>query len=230
MAEVENIMATNARRPLKKSTTPAPAKRRVAVPRPAPPVVPEPEETETEELEGDGTEIGLDSVEELEEEEAAEEERQQRESVNEILKDVDLSVKGDEPSLDEMPVLTIEMIRDAKDRTEEWIPVKEWGGKMKIRSLSANAMFTMMGEDNTGITESGFTMDLSVVAMQKAIIMNGVVQPVITDAGFEILMEKSTAPVMKVLNSIMRVSKLGKDKDGKDPVEAEVATFLPTEQ
>lgn len=136
---------------------------------------------------------------------------------------------ADEDDLDSMPVLTIEMIREAKDRTTQWIPVKEWGGKMQIKSLSAAAMFDMMGgDDSSGITEAGFKLDLSVGSMQKAIITNGVVQPVMTEAGFKILMEKSTAPVMSVLQAIMRISKLSKGESGKDPLTEEIDTFRPT--
>lgn len=204
-------MATgSARRPVKKA---AQTKRRVAVPKPAP--APEVEETEVDEVEAQ-------EVEDVNDEDTQE----VPESIKQLAEDALAAAEDDD--LENMPVLTIELIRDAQDRTTKWIPVKEWGGKMQIRSLSAQAMFDMMGDDNAGITESGFTMDLSMVSMQKAIITNGVVQPVITDAGFEILMQKSTAPVMNLLQSIMRISKLGKGESGKDPVEEEVTTFRPT--
>lgn len=121
------------------------------------------------------------------------------------------------------------MIQQAKDRTTKWVPVKEWGGKMQIRSLSADAMFAMMDDEGAGITEQGFKMDLSVKTMQQQIIQNGVVQPVITDAGFKILMDKSTGPVMRLMQEIMRISKLGsKDGESGDPVNDEVKTFRPT--
>ena len=207
-------MATgSARRPVKKAAQST--KRRVAVPKPAP--APQVEEAEVEEVEAE-------EVEDVNDEDTQE----VPESIKQLAEDALAAAEDEDDDLENMPVLTIEQIRDAKDRTTQWLPVKEWGGKMQIKSLSAKAMFDMMGDDNAGITESGFTMDLSMVSMQKAIIQNGVVQPVITDAGFEILMEKSTGPVMHVLQSIMRISKLGKGEDGKDPVEQEVTTFRPT--
>ena len=207
-------MATSARRPVKKAVQSP--KRRVAVPKPAAPVEPQVEEVESEDVEEEEVE-GVND----------EDTQEVPESIKQLAEDA-LAQAEEDFDLDSMPVLTIEMIRDAKDRTTQWLPVPEWGGKMQIKSLSAKAMFDMMGDDNAGITESGFTMDLSMVSMQKAIITSGVVQPVITDAAFEILMEKSTGPVMNLLQSIMRISKLAKGESGKDPVEEEVATFRPT--
>jgi hypothetical protein len=216
-------MATNARRSSGTAKKAVPSKtRRVAVPKPAPPV--EPEELETEDVE----EEFYDDTEEEAPEEVESVNEEVPDSIKQLAEDAMAAAEDEELDLDSMPVLTIEMIRDAKDRTTEWIPVKDWGGKMQVRSLSANAMFEMLGDDKSGITEEGFSMDLSLTSMQKAIIMNGVVQPVITEAGFTILMEKSTAPVMSVLQAIMRVSKLGKGASGKDAVTEEVDTFRPT--
>lgn len=213
-------MATNSRRSTAKKTVAT--KRRVAVPKPAP--APEPEELETEEYDG------LDE-ESNEEEEGVNETEEVPESIQQLAQDAMEADPGSN-NLDSMPVLTIEMIRDAKDRTTEWVPVEEWGGKMQIRSLSASAMFDMLGDDDsTGITENGVSIDLSLKSMQAVILQSGIVQPVITNEGMTILLEKSSAPVMKLLTRIMAISKLstGRTEDGTpSALAAEVTTFRPS--
>lgn len=204
-------MATNPRRVASKKPA-RPVKRIVPKQEPAPEV----EAEETNELE---EEVEIHSADSAPEEEVPE-------SIRQVVQDAMDATRDDD--LESMPVLTIEMIRDARDRTTQWLPVPEWGGKMQIKSLSADAMFGMMDDDSAGITETGIKMDLSVTSMQKQIIQNGVVQPVITDAGFQILMEKSTAPVMKIMNAIMKISKMGSNENGESSVDNEVKTFRPT--
>lgn len=213
------MASTNARRSAatKKVTRPA---RRVVAQKPAP--EPEPVEVEEEDFETEVDETEDEATQEVEDVN----EDEVPESIKQLAEDAMAAAEDDD--LDSMPVLTIEMIREAKDRTTEWVPVKEWGGKMQVRSLSAEAMFEMLGDDSSGITESGFKMDLSVKSMQKQIIQNGVSQPVITDEAFVVLMQKSTAPVMRLLNAIMRVSKLGGGDSDAKPVDEEIKTFRPS--
>ncbi|MFE9742964.1 hypothetical protein [Streptomyces sp. NPDC006477] len=132
----------------------------------------------------------------------------------------------------ELPFLTLEQIQRAPDRTEKSLTIEEWKGRILIRSLSAKTVMAMLGEDNEVTGEGDMKMDLNFTAMQKEIIMAGVVQPVITESGYNILMEKSAAPFLRIFQEIMLISNLkGIGATGEpQAVEDEVAKFRESEE
>ncbi len=104
-----------------------------------------------------------------------------------------------------MAMLTKEEIRDIKDITEKVVPVPEWGGEVKVRSITQRQMNSIKNsakqaaEDDESIDED---------TVNWSIFKEGVVEPAFDDSDREWLMDKSSSAYMCVLKEILISSKL----------------------
>ncbi len=107
-----------------------------------------------------------------------------------------------------MAMLTFQNIMEADDITEKVVPIPEWGGDVKIKSISHRKMREIKsaaGED-----------DIDEDFIEKQIILKGLVEPALTIEEVEMLFDKNTKAVTTILNSI-----LGNSKEKKDAVKEE---------
>lgn len=127
--------------------------------------------------------------------------------------------------------LTIEEINTANDREEKELTIPEWNnGAILIRGLSAERILSMMGDDNSVTGEGEMEMSLSFSSIGEQVIKAGIVDPVVTDAGYQIIINKSAGPVIRIFQEIMKISNLrGTTEDGKpQAVVDEVNKFRPS--
>ena len=102
--------------------------------------------------------------------------------------------------------LTIDQILAAKDIVEEDFDVPEWGGRVRIKSLSV--------EEATAVTRASRKPDQQgqmVVNMDRAIfetVIRGVISPKIDAAHFDAFKKKSSSAMLHISNRIQEISNL----------------------
>jgi hypothetical protein len=108
-------------------------------------------------------------------------------------------------------ILSMAEIMEAQDITEQTVPVPEWGGSVKVRSISHR---TMKNIRKKVAAQSG-TDEPSEDDVEKYILIEGMIEPKIDEDEYEQLLEKSSGAVMKILTAIMSSSK-SEDKSVKE--------------
>lgn len=104
-----------------------------------------------------------------------------------------------------MAILTKEEIREIKDITEKVVPVPEWGGEVRVRSITQRQMNSIKNSAKQA-AESDENIDEDTVNWN--IFKEGVVEPAFDDGDREWLMDKSSSAYMRVLKEILISSKL----------------------
>ena len=102
-----------------------------------------------------------------------------------------------------MAILSFQEIMDAQDVTEQEVPVEEWGGSVVVRSISHRTMMDikrgMDDEDDDADNED---------EIQKWILVKGLVNPKVDYEQANLLFDKNTSAVMKVVSAILGKSKV----------------------
>lgn len=104
-----------------------------------------------------------------------------------------------------MAILTKDEIRDIKDITEKVVSVPEWGGEVKVRSITQRQMNQIKNSAKQA-SENDESIDEDTVNWN--IFKEGVVEPAFDDDDRAWLMEKSSSAFMRVLKEILLSSKL----------------------
>ena len=115
----------------------------------------------------------------------------------------------------EKKFLSFDDIQNANDITVEEFEVPEWGGFVKVKSISKRQMnlIKKQAEDENG----DYDDDL----LEKTIFIEGLVEPKITEAQYELLLDKSASAMSRLSKKILGVSKLSSDDDNDVVVNAE---------
>lgn len=115
-----------------------------------------------------------------------------------------------------MTMLNLTEIMEAEDVTEKDVEVSEWGGTVRVRSLSHRTM-RKIKKDIAAQGEEA-TED----ALEIQLLVKGMVEPSVSVEEAEHLMDKSSSAIMKILNAI-----LGQSKAGEKSVKEEEKNFRP---
>jgi len=105
-------------------------------------------------------------------------------------------------------ILSVEDIKKAVDTETKVIDVPEWGGAIKIKSITKGAQWKMAKASEDKMDASLF---------EKLLLVNSIIEPVFDEETIEILYEKSAEVVNRVLASIYNISGLSQE------VQAEIA-------
>lgn len=109
---------------------------------------------------------------------------------------------------DEIPeehdhVLTLDEIVNAPDTEEEELYIREWGGKVVIRSVTKTEFDNLRRiaslKQNRGRRNE---------ILERELILAGVVSPRLTMESYQMLRERSAGPCLRILNAIYRKSGL----------------------
>jgi len=194
-----------------------------------------PEEVETEEVE----DLDEDEAEEYEDEyDEDDEEEDEEEGDDSISEDTKAAIAAEmEKDVEPEPVqirrLTLLDIERAKDITEEPFFVEEWEGEILLRSPSARKLIAMIkdsGQGQLSIDSSGkaSTSDVEFDVMLRELVMMSVVDPVIDEAAYEMILDKSGGALFGIFGKIREIAKLDRiGSNGKkiDAVKEEEKTF-----
>lgn len=99
--------------------------------------------------------------------------------------------------------LSVDAILAAPDVTEETVDVPEWGGKVKVRSLTKAEQIRVR---KASVKSNG---DVDEAEMEMRLFLSGVVEPKFSEHHAADLFEKSAGPVDRVLNAILQISGMG---------------------
>jgi hypothetical protein len=125
---------------------------------------------------------------------------------------------------DNMNILDIRSIIEAQDVTEKVLPIPEWGGAVRVKSISHRTMRDIKKALEQEHTIDGET-DVPEDELEKWILIKGMVEPQISEEEYELLLDKSYGAIQKVLMGIMGSSKLGekavKEAERQFPAEPE---------
>lgn len=102
-------------------------------------------------------------------------------------------------------VLSLDMIREAKDVTEKNISVPEWGGDVIVRSITKRQMKDI--KNNAKSSDGGLDDD----EVEKQIFLAGLCQPAVSEEDYEWMQDKSASAMTKVLGGILGQSNMAKD-------------------
>ena len=105
-------------------------------------------------------------------------------------------------------ILSVASILAADDRTIETVEVAEWGGSVKVQAFTKR-----QSSDIRRGAMVGDNVDSDL--LEKALFLNGVIEPIFTDEQYNLLMEKSAVAVDKVTKAVMEVSGMS-EKAGKE--------------
>lgn len=109
-------------------------------------------------------------------------------------------------------ILSIEDIENAVDTETKIIDVPEWGGAIKIKSITKGAQWKMAKASEDKMDASLF---------ERLLLTNSIIEPEFTEETIEILYEKSAEVVNRVLASIYDISGLSGE------VQAEIGEEFP---
>jgi hypothetical protein len=130
-------------------------------------------------------------------------------------------------SFDTQPphMLTIDEIWAAKDIEERVVPVPQWGGAVKIRTLSQkqSADLRRKAQRINPVTKQS---ELDNEALEQLLFIEGVIEPQFSITDYGRLSEKSMAAVTTVLKAIMDASGFSGESVNeatKSPVEGSLA-------
>lgn len=120
-------------------------------------------------------------------------------------------------------ILSFDNIIEAEDITETTVPIPEWNGSVVVRSLSYRKMGKLKKTvaDKQGKTTDDLLDDD--VDYEKAILVAGLVSPVVSEEQADKLMDKSASAVMKIISGIM-----GSSKNSKEALVEEEKKFPDT--
>jgi hypothetical protein len=109
----------------------------------------------------------------------------------------DVQVSLPEPvELEAPPVLTADQIRAAPDHREELVPVPEWGGAVRVRSLSMDeAMALGARAEANGQTDPSLLSKLTLIAAC----------PDLDESAVEWIGEKGPAPLKRLFEAVKRL-------------------------
>lgn len=122
-----------------------------------------------------------------------------------------------------MALLSFEQIAAVEDVEEEIVPVPEWGGEVKVRGLTRREVkdITRLSTKTKGRNTS---IDSSI--FEKGIVFFGLVHPQIDENQYEVLLNKNAGGLQKVVDAIMRLSKMTDDEEeAENGLKREEGTF-----
>ena len=105
-------------------------------------------------------------------------------------------------------MLTAEQMLAAKDFREEVVAVPEWGGEVKVRTLSMGARYAI---NDRALKVVGNDRRLDNRIFAAATLEHGLVEPRLDAKQAEALMDKSPEPVERIIAAIWRISGLEAD-------------------
>lgn len=108
-------------------------------------------------------------------------------------------------SNDDMKILTAEDIWAAKDIEERTVPVPQWGGAVRIRTLSQKQSAELRRKA-TRINPATKQSELDNEALEELLFIEGVVEPKFSITDYGRLGDKSMAAMTLVLKAIMDAS------------------------
>lgn len=116
------------------------------------------------------------------------------------------------PVSDELPEADLASLLGVNDSREEWYPIKEWGFKVKIKSLSkADQIRCRKMATRQGRLDSD--------ALEGFLLMAGIVQPRMSAEHLDRLQSKNVGTVSKLLRKILEISNMmdgDAEKDEED--------------
>lgn len=97
-------------------------------------------------------------------------------------------------------ILTLDDIKEAEDVTERTIPVPQWNGSVVVRSITKRQMRVIKSEsrDKDG--------ELQEDEIEKQVFIHGLVSPTVTEADYEMFLDKSSAAVDTITKAILAQS------------------------
>lgn len=104
-----------------------------------------------------------------------------------------------------METLTAEQLLAAKDFVEEHVDVPEWGGCVKVRTLSMGARYRIA---EGSATLKGREQRVDSVRLAVLTLLHGIVDPKLTEEQAILLAEKNASAVERVIQAIWRASAL----------------------
>jgi len=123
-----------------------------------------------------------------------------------------------------MALLSFEQIRDSDDVTEENVFIKEWGGEVRVRSLTRRQVKDITKAATKSVGKGKREIDSDI--FEKGLLFYGLVHPQLSEDELEALLGKNAGPFQKMLNKIMELSKLGDDEEeAAESLAVEEGTF-----
>lgn len=125
---------------------------------------------------------------------------------------------------DNLKILTAEEIWAAKDIEERTVPVPQWGGAVRIRTLSQKQSAELRRKA-TRINPATKQSELDSEALEQLLFIEGVVEPKFSITDYGRLGDKSMAAMTTVLKAIMDASGFSAeavDEATKSPVERSI--------
>lgn len=102
-----------------------------------------------------------------------------------------------------MEMLTVDQILGAKDFIEEILEVPEWGGRVKVKTLSMGARYDIAEKSVAG---SGQNRRVDSTQLALLTVLHGVVEPKFSAETVLKLAEKNASAVEKIVAAVWRVS------------------------
>lgn len=118
--------------------------------------------------------------------------------------------------------LTFDDIMAAKDLDEETVPVEQWGGSVKLRTLTKGEFDTILKRSTDG------NGDRDPITFKDLVLIASMVEPRLTLQQLEQLKGKSAAPLLNLTMAALRLSGLTDMVGEETPQgmhEAEVKSF-----
>lgn len=104
-----------------------------------------------------------------------------------------------------LKILSLDEILAAEDVTERIVPVPQWGGSVKVRSITKRQMRVIKEEAKDD--EGNLSEDL----VEQAIFCHGLIDPPVDAEAYEKLLDKSADAVDTITKAILRDSNLEDD-------------------
>jgi hypothetical protein len=123
---------------------------------------------------------------------------------------------------DNMKILTADEIWAAKDIEERTVPVPQWGGAVRIRTLSQKQSAELRRKAQR-INPATKQSELDNEALEQMLFIEGVIEPKFSITDYGRLSEKSMSAMTTVLRAIM-------DASGFSSESVSEATKSPTER
>ena len=127
-------------------------------------------------------------------------------------------------------ILSIEEIIEAKDVTEKSVEVPQWGGSVVVKSISHRVM-RQIRKSLAAESDIESEDDVDEEELEKWIFIKGMVQPTVTEADYERMLEKSTGAMQTILSAILGSSKVGESaiKEAEKNFPAEPVGDVPVQ-
>lgn len=105
-----------------------------------------------------------------------------------------------------MAILTKEEIRDIKDITEKTVPVPEWNGEVRVRSITQRQMNNIKNRAKEAV---GGDSEVDEDDINWNIFQEGVLEPQFGEEDREWVLDKSSSAYMRIIKEILISSNLG---------------------